>query len=182
MELPQLIKVDPTQTDLIDQLAYMMGKSFLEELWTQEWLAVLPKNPDRELAIARNIMQANFTLGAPHQACWATPDLSACAGGYLKSDLGNLIWNDLEDQSFELMCETTLSEEESRLLADQALKMDAVSNFKWVEDFTAGSDFIHYYALGVDTEKRGSGAFRRLMDPFLAYADAHSIPCLLETY
>ncbi|MEG0072833.1 MAG: GNAT family N-acetyltransferase [Raoultibacter sp.] len=182
MDLPQLIKVKPEQTGLIDQLAHMMGKSFLEEVWTREWLAVLPENRARKLAIACSIMNSNFTLGAPYQACWVTPDLSACAGGYRKSDLGEIIWNDLEDQSFELLRATILSEKEAHLLAAQALKMESISNFKWVEDFAAGSDFLHFYALGVDTEKRGSGAFRRLVEPFFTYADTHDIPCFLETY
>ncbi|MEG0070651.1 MAG: GNAT family N-acetyltransferase [Raoultibacter sp.] len=182
MDIPKLIKVKPEQTDLIERLSLMMGKSFLEEPWTEEWLTVLPDNHERKLEIACSIMRYNFILATPYQGCWATPDLHACAGGYLKSNLGNLIWNNLEEESFKMMYEKVLTEEEGRLLREQSAKMEILSNFQWEEDACEGKDFIHFYALGVNADKRGNGAFRRLMEPFFEYADAHGINCYLECY
>ena len=46
----------------------------------------------------------------------------------------------------------------------------------------ADEDFIYFISAGVDPEKRGSGAFRRLFTPFLEYADEHGLACYLDCY
>lgn len=33
MELPELIRIQPNQTDLLRKAAKMMGTSFMEEMW-----------------------------------------------------------------------------------------------------------------------------------------------------
>ena len=63
--------------------------------------------------------------------------------------------------------------------------MAPITVFEWEEDEAKrmdAPDFSHFYSLGVDRTRRGSGAFRRLMTPFFDYADEHGIPCFLETY
>ena len=46
----------------------------------------------------------------------------------------------------------------------------------------SGSDDLDARLAGVDPEKRGSGAFRRLFTPFLEYADEHGLACYLDCY
>lgn len=184
MNLPGLITVQPEQKDLINRLANMMGESFLEELWTCELLSVLggEEARARKLEVSSAIMQADFTFGAPFQCCYALGDEAACAGAYLKSDLGGRTWASLEDAAWEQVAAIVLTPEEAALASAQSSRMEPISDFSWEEEAAAGSDFIHFYVLGVDARKRGSGAFRRLMEPFFAYADERGIPCFLETY
>ena len=187
MNLPGLITVGPDQTALIDELADMMGESFLEELWTAEALAPIdgPDADARKLEISRAIMRENFTLGAPYQCCYTTEDHAGCAGGYLKSDMGERIWDDIENESMLNIVDNLLTLNETMRLREQMERMAPITVFDWEEaeaKAMGAADFIHFYALGVDRRRRGSGAFRRLMTPFFDYADEHGIPCFLETY
>ena len=190
MNLPGLITVAPDQTTLIDELANMMGESFLEELWTAELLSALD-GPDaesveaRRLEVSRAIMREDFTLGAPCQCCYALEDRAACAGGYLKSDLQGKVWDDIETEAMLKLADGFLTLQETMQLREQMARMAPITVFDWEEDEAKrmdAPDFIHFYSLGVDRTRRGSGAFRRLMTPFFDYADEHGIPCFLETY
>lgn len=185
MQLPGLITVQPHQKELIHDLATMMGTSFMEEEWTRLFLKGLDSIHapyERKLAISRAIFACDFDVAVPLQACYATEDVAACAGGYLSSELGETPWAQCEEQSFNTLMSTILTEEEAHLLTQQLDTMEVISNFGWETDAAQGSDFIHFYALGVDPNKRGSGAFRRLVEPFFTYADQQGIPCFLETY
>lgn len=184
MNLPGLITITPDQKDLIDELASMMGASFMEERWTMELLSALggDEASDRKLAFSRALMREDLMLGSAYECCYALEDRTACAGASLKSDLGEQAWNDIEDEAMRRAVRCLLSPAEAAAIEAQAARMKAISVFDWEEQEAAGKDFIHFLALGVDRTKRGSGAFRRLMDPFFAYADEHGIPCYLETY
>ncbi|WP_139652066.1 GNAT family N-acetyltransferase [Raoultibacter phocaeensis] len=185
MQLSGLVTVQPEQTKTIDKLASMMGVSFLEEPWTEVWLESLDAigtTDERKLEISRAIMKYDFTVGAPHECCYMLPNFAAGAGAYLSSDLEGRIWNDLEDEAIEMMANAVLTEAEKAALFQRADEMEGISNFKWMVDETEGEAFIHFFSLGVNRDMRGSGAFRRLMTPFLEYADAHGINCYLECY
>lgn len=187
MNLPGIVTVLPEQNELINTLADMMGESFLEEMWTIELLSVIDgaDASQRRLELSRAIMREEFALGAPLQCCYALEDRCACAGAYLKSDLGERTWESIEEQAFRNFAKHALSEREAALLDAQASRMESISSTSWEEDVARelkASDFIHFYLLGVDKTRRGSGAFRRLVTPFFDYADAHGIPCFLETY
>ena len=57
------------------------------------------------------------------------------------------------------------------------------SSTSWPLERTApDEDFIYFISAGVDPDKRGSGAFRRLFTPFLEYADEHGLACYLDCY
>lgn len=187
MDLPGLITVKPHQADLIDELANMMGESFLEELWTDALLSCIdgPNAPERKREISCALMRADFTLGSPFQCCYATEDHAACAGAYLKSDLGGRVWDDIENEAMLSVVDNLLTLNETMRLREQMERMAPITVFDWEESEAqamGAPDFIHFYALGVDRTRRGSGAFRRLMTPFFAYADERGIPCFLETY
>ncbi|MGI6106179.1 MAG: GNAT family N-acetyltransferase [Raoultibacter sp.] len=185
MELPGLIRVRPEETELIDELSNMMGESFLEEGWTQVWLSALDAigiNNQRKLEISRAIIKCNFTIGAPHNCVYMLPDKSAATGAYLSSDLGGRTWGALEDESMENMRREYLSEEESRILGERMHEMGFISNFSWMLEDAQENDFLHFFAIGVDTQKRGSGSFRRLMTPFFDFADSKGLKCYLECY
>lgn len=185
MQLPGLITVQPEQRETIDRLAHMMGRSFMEERWTACWLSALDAlsaSDGRKLEISRAIMRHDFTVGAPYECCYMLPDMAAGAGAYLSSDLNGRIWNDLEDEAMALMAASTLTDEEEVALSRQAKEMKGVSNFRWMIKHADHADFIHFFSLGVNADMRGSGAFRRLMTPFLAHADERGINCYLECY
>lgn len=188
MKLDGLITVSPDQKELIGRLSDMMGESFLEERWTQTWLECLDglgTSRERKLEISRAIMLGDFTLGSEFQCCYATEDEAACAGGYLKSELGDRKWVEFEGKAFEQFVAPLLSPEEERAMTAREHDMTAISVFDWAEgdaESRGFGDFIHFYAYGVDTHRRHSGAFRRLVDPFFAFADEQGIPCYLEAY
>lgn len=184
MELPGLIRPAPADGALIDRLARMMGACFIEERWTQALLDSLGGDaaPERRLQVSQGIMTHDFAAAAPYGALWATPDEAACAGAYLKSDLGSEVWSDIEAAATAQFVSDVLTPSEAVGFLSAQRTLGAVSVFDWEEDRAGGRDFIHFYALGVDPAMRGSGAFRRLIEPFLAFADDREIPCYLETY
>lgn len=185
MQLPGLVTVEPDQIETIEKLACMMGKSFMEELWTEAWLEALNEigtTADRKLEISSAIMKYDFIVGTPFECCYMLPDMAAGTGAYLSSDLKGNIWSDLEDQATEMMAEAVLTEEEKTALYKRAVEMEPISNFKWMIPETEGKDFIHFFSVGVNPDMRGSGAFRRLVTPFLDYADQHGLNCYLECY
>lgn len=184
MQLPGLITVQPDQTETIDTLSCVMGASFLEEPWTEVWLAALDElgtSRERKLEIARAIMKYDFTVGTPYQCCYLLPDFAAGTGAYLSSELQGRIWVDLEDEAMALMGKAVLAEDETAVLAERARQMEDISNFSWMVE-RGDDDFIHFFSIAVNAEKRGSGAFRRLMTPFLDFADQQGINCYLECY
>ena len=185
MQLPGLVTVQPEQTQTIDELADIVGLAFMEEPWSHEWFKALDTigtTPKRKLEISRAVIRSNFTFGTPYQACYMLPGMEAGTGGYLASDLGGRIWSDIEDASTEAMMESFLTPAEAQALTQQAHRMEPVTDFTWMLERAGDNDFIHFYAIGVNPEARGSGAFRRLLTPFLDYADAHDIACYLECY
>lgn len=186
MDLPGLHIVTPTETKLIDALAHMMGTSFLEEGWTMAWLSALDKigvNEKRKQEISQAIIRSDFAVGSQYKCVYTLPDLSAAVGGYLSSDLQGHTWHELEDEAIAVML-NTLSEDERHALKEQSVQMQPVSDFSWMyrDSENCNRDFIHFYAVGVDASKRGSGAFRRMFVPFLDYAKAHNLNCYLECY
>lgn len=157
----------------------------MEEPWTVAWLSALDElgtSLERKLEISRAILYYNFIVGTPYQACYMLPDMAAGAGAYLSSNLNDTTWEVLENQSIEMMMEETLSQEERRALSVKATDMEAISDFEWQRQHARGQEFIHFYALGVNSNLRGSGAFRKLITPFFDYADAHGLNCYLECY
>lgn len=186
MDLRGLNIVTPEETELIDRLAHMMGTSFLEEYWTQTWLSALDEigiTYERKLEISQVIIKSNFTVGSRSKCVYTLPDASAAAGGYLSSDLQGRTWSELEDEATALTF-SSLAEHECRILEKRAEQMKPISNFSWMhqDPDTENRDFIHFYALGVDPDKRGTGAFRRMFTPFLDYAKEHGLACYLECY
>lgn len=185
MKLPGLITVKPEQTDIIYTLSDMLGESFLEEGWSEVWLSSLDgigATKERKLEISREIIRNNLNVGAPFECVYTLPDFSAAIGGYLSSELQGQIWNDLEDKSMGLLMQNLLSEEEKVILTERAKEMESISNFKWMLDDANGEDFIHYFAVGVDVRRRGQGALRKVLTPFLDYASDKNIKCYLECY
>ena len=90
--------------------------------------------------------------------------------------------DELEEESGALLAEV-LTDEEIDVLGPRIEAMDPISSTSWpLERAAADEDFIYFISAGVDPEKRGSGAFRRLFTPFLEYADEHGLACYLDCY
>ena len=185
MKLPGIVTIEPDQTDLIDHAAEVLGTSFLEEPWFDEWLRALdPLGVSAERK--REIMIANikgcFLAHAPHQAVYATEDFAGIAGGYLASEFGDNDHEELEEKGFKLELVNLLTSEEAAALTEADKTLAPVSDFSWARGHANGADHIYFYAWAVDPNKRGTGAFRRLTQPFFDYADEHGINCYLECY
>ncbi len=186
MQIEGLVAPTAKDTAMLDELVDMMGESFMEENWTRALLDSLKDATyERKLEISRETMRADFLCGIEYPACFATPDLAGCAGAYLRSDLGEHTWSELEDAAHEEMAKRVLAPAELKTYLATAEKIAPVSDFSWEAARAAETgfdDFIHLYVLGVSKKARGTGAFRRLIEPIFAFADAKGVPCYLETY
>ena len=180
MNLPGLVTVQPDRTEELDALARMVGTCFLEEMWYVTWLEALDElgiGRDRKLEITRAVIRSDYEVTAPYQCVYALPDRAGAANVYLRSELGDVDWTELE-----LLAEV-LTDEEIDVLGPRIEAMDPISSTSWpLERAAADEDFIYFISAGVDPEKRGSGAFRRLFTPFLEYADEHGLACYLDCY
>ena len=185
MNLPGLITVQPDRTEELDALARMVGTCFLEEMWYVTWLEALDElgiGRDRKLEITRAVIRSDYEVTAPYQCVYALPDRAGAANVYLRSELGDVDWTELEEESGALLAEV-LTDEEIDVLGPRIEAMDSISSTSWpLERAAADEDFIYFISAGVDPEKRGSGAFRRLFTPFLEYADEHGLACYLDCY
>ena len=177
MNLPGLVTVQPDRTEELDALARMVGTCFLEEMWYVTWLEALDElgiGRDRKLEITRAVIRSDYEVTAPYQCVYALPDRAGAANVYLRSELGDVDWTELEEESGALLAE---------VLGPRIEAMDPISSTSWpLERAAADEDFIYFISAGVDPEKRGSGAFRRLFTPFLEYADEHGLACYLDCY
>ena len=185
MNLPGLITVQPDRTEELDALARMVGTCFLEEMWYVTWLEALDElgiGRDRKLEITRAVIRSDYEVTAPYQCVYALPDRAGAANVYLRSELGDVDWTELEEESGTLLAEV-LTDEEIDVLGPRIEAMAPISSTSWpLERAAADEDFIYFISAGVDPEKRGSGAFRRLFTPFLEYADEHGLACYLDCY
>ena len=185
MNLPGLITVQPDRTEELDALARMVGTCFLEEMWYVTWLEALDElgiGRDRKLEITRAVIRSDYEVTAPYQCVYALPDRAGAANVYLRSELGDVDWTELEEESGTLLAEV-LTDEEIDVLGPRIEAMDPISSTSWpLERAAADEDFIYFISAGVDPEKRGSGAFHRLFTPFLEYADEHGLACYLDCY
>ena len=185
MNLPGLITVQPDRTEELDALARMVGTCFLAERWDGTWLEALDElgiGRDRKLEITRAVIRSDYEVTAPYQCVYALPDRAGAANVYLRSELGDVDWTELEEESGTLLAEV-LTDEEIDVLGPRIEAMDPISSTSWpLERAAADEDFIYFISAGVDPEKRGSGAFRRLFTPFLEYADEHGLACYLDCY
>lgn len=185
MHLDGIVEVGSCDEDLITKLASFGGESFLEEVWTQNLLDGVAAYDDRKLELSRGIIDKDIREAAPKSAVYCTPDVDALAIGYLKSELP-IAWMEVESAAQAALADEMLTEEEKQLFEARAKEMEPISDFGWhdgwISENMPGSDYIHLVCLAVDSLARGTGAFRKLMEPFFEYADAHGIPCMLETY
>ncbi len=185
MNLPGIITIHPNQTDLIKRASEVTARSFLEEPWFELWISSLDKinaTDERKYEILEAGFRGEFTVHAPLQGVYATEDFAAVAGAFLSSEFGDVQHADLEDEGFEMFLPELLTDEEMEILGTESLRLDPVSDFKWFTEHAQGKDYIYFYSWAVDVDKRGTGALRRLLNPFFDYADEHGIDCYLECY
>ncbi len=185
MNLPGLVTVQPDRTEELDALARMVGTCFLEEMWYVTWLEALDElgiGRDRKLEITRAVIRSDYEVTAPYQCVYALPDragprTSTCAASWATSTGPSSRRNRAR---FWPRCSPT---KRSTCWDPRIEAMDPISSTSWpLERAAADEDFIYFISAGVDPEKRGSGAFRRLFTPFLEYADEHGLACYLDCY
>lgn len=195
MQLPGIVEITPDRTDEIERAARILGTSFLEENWFITWLSALDRlgaDRARKEAIMHAYFRGCLAAHAPHHAVWATEDFAAVAGGYLASELAPGVTHEaLEEQAFAQSLPSVLTDAEAAALDEASRALEPVSDFGWAagharEDHAAGrtgtDDHVYFYAWAVDPEKRGSGAFRRLITPFFEHADGLGANVYLECY
>ena len=185
MNLPGIITIRPDQPDLIERAARVLGTAFTEEPWFVEWVSALDAlgaSDERKRDVIVADIFGTLITHAPYQAVYALPDFSGVVGGYLASDLKGQSHALLEEQGYRMSLTPLLTDDEAKLLSEKSAQLAPVSNFTWTIDHSQGREHIYFYAWGVDKAKRGTGAFRRLTQPFFDYADAHGITCYLDCF
>ena len=182
MELNGLYQIKPHDEDLLVRCAKMAGEAYLEERWMMTLLEGLPpesRGRDRERYLAEAFVLNEFAVFAPYQGVYCLEDGSALAQATLKSELSDLSSAYLEEKAWNDLVKSVLTDDEAECLDARMKAMKPISNFDWME---TDDDYIHFIFFAVASDHRGSGAFRKLLTPFLDYADEAGIHCYLETY
>lgn len=185
MHVPGLITIQPEQTETLETLARMVGTSFLEEMWHVSFLEALDElgaSKERKLVITQALIKADYEAMAPFGCCLALSDDAAATNLFLRSELGEDHWNDI-DAYTERALAKILTQDEQRILTSRLEEMEAVFTSDWMFNSAApDEDFLYFNSIGVDASRRGSGVFGRLMKPILAFADERGIACYLDCY
>lgn len=185
MKLPTLTTVQPQNEKLLVELANMAGDSYLEELWVRELLSAMPQSSegsDRERFLSRALVLNEAMAAAPSQSVHCTGDGYGLTIAYQRSELGTTSWAQLMKDASANLIASVFSDEEIDAYEQQQRRMEGVTVLDWVEREKAPGDFLHITLTAVDAEHRGSGTFRKLLEPVLTYADEAQLPIFLETY
>ena len=185
MELAGLVKIESDQPELIDHAARVISESFLEEPWYEEWLKAIDgigATRERKLEIVTAAFRGEFRTHAAYPAVYATEDFAAIAGVFLASELRGATHDELEEEGFLMYLPDLLTEEEMKLLAAANDALTPVSEFSWIDKHVGENDYIYVYGWAVDSSKRGSGAFRRMVEPLFDKADELGVDIYLECY
>ena len=184
MHLPGLITITPETPDALERAANIIGESFMEEQWFATWLAALDElgTPEsRRRALLRATIYDDLAKHAPYEGAYLLEDGTAATGAYRYAELSGTTHDELEaapSPAFEALA----TPDEKRVLAAQAQRMAPVSLFDWAREMEHEADHLYFYAWAVDPAARGTGALRRLLEPFFALADAENLNCYLECY
>lgn len=184
MQLPGIVTIHPTDTELLLKTARMMGTSFMEENWFKTWfkgLDVLGVPASRKEELMQAVFLDELSAHVPFEGVYVLPDVSAATGAYRYSELQGHTHEELTNQSYANF-EKIATKEELALLNRQKEKMARISDFDWSRKREHEKDHIYFYAWAVDPQARGTGALRRLLDPFFTYADEQGLNCYLECY
>ncbi len=188
MKLDGLMTITADKPELVDRAAEILGTSFVEEPWFALWVAALDDlgaTPERKREIVVADILGEFRAHARYQSLYATEDMAGVVGGYLGSESAGLDHGALEEEGARETLLPILTPEEAQALSESQQWLEPISDFDWAPDAAkeAGfDDYIYFYAWAVDVNARGTGAFRRMTQPFFDFADARGIPCYLECY
>lgn len=184
MNLEGIVTIRPDQHDLLKRAATMMGTSFLEEMWFTTWLSALDSigaTRARKEELMHAVFMDDLVAHAPYQGVYALPDMAAATGAYRYSELNGMTHSDIEAQEGAFL-QDVATPQELALLDKQGAKMEPISEFDWARVFEDDRDHIYFYAWAVDPGARGTGALRRLLEPFFAFADDNHLNCYLDCY
>lgn len=184
MQLPGLITITPDTPDALSRAADIIGASFMEEQWFATWLEALDElgtPASRRAELLRALIYDDLAKHAPYQGAYLLEDGTAATGAYRYSELADTTHDELEAQPSPTF-DALATPDEKRVLAAREKAMAPVSVFDWSRQMEHGKDHIYFYAWAVDLEARGTGALRRLLEPFFAFADEHGLNCHLECY
>ncbi|MEF2655250.1 MAG: GNAT family N-acetyltransferase [Eggerthellaceae bacterium] len=184
MDLKGIVTIRPDQCGLLKRAATMMGTSFLEEMWFTTWLSALDSmgaTRARKEELMHAVFMDDLVAHAPYQGVYALSDMTAATGAYRYSELNGMTHSDIEAQEGAFL-QNVATPQELALLDKQGEKMEPISEFDWARVFEDDRDHIYFYAWAVDPGARGTGALRRLLEPFFAFADENHLNCYLDCY
>ncbi len=168
MQIPGLVTVTSDTPETLARAIDIIGTSFMEEPWFATWLSVLDElgmTEERKAELLRAVIDDDLTAHVP----------------YRHSELAGITHAELEAGPAPAF-NAVATPEEKRVLAAQGEAMAPISDFDWSRKLENGADHIYFFAWAVDPAARGTGALRRLLEPFFAYADEHGLNCYLECY
>ncbi|WP_304426275.1 hypothetical protein [uncultured Adlercreutzia sp.] len=185
MLLPDLVTVEPDDKHLLINLANMGGDSYLEELHVRELLSGLPEGSegsDRERYLARALILNECIMAAPYQAVHCTHDGNGLIVAYQQSELNGTTWDQLMKDASANLIASVFSDEETDAYEAQLRRMETINVRDWVLREEAPGDFLQIALTAVDSDHRGTGNFRRMVEAVCAYADAAQLPVFCEVY
>lgn len=184
MHIPGLVTVTDETPDELERAIRIIGTSFMEEPWFVTWLSALDElgaTEQRKAEILHAVIDDDLRAHVPYEGVYVLEDGAAATGAYRHSELRGTTHAALEDGPAPAF-DAIATPEEKRVLAARSEAMAPISDFDWSRKLEKEADHIYFFAWAVDPAARGTGALRRLLEPFFAYADEHGLNCYLECY
>lgn len=184
MHIPGLVTVTDDTPEVLERAIHIIGTSFTEEPWFATWLSALDElgtTEQRKAEILRSVIDDDLRAHVPYEGVYVLEDGAAATGAYRHSELRGTTHAALESGPTPAF-DAVATPEEKRALAAQGEAMAPISDFDWSRKLEKEADHIYFFAWAVDPAARGTGALRRLLEPFFAYADEHKLNCYLECY
>lgn len=185
MRIPELITVQPNEEKVLNSLSRMIGTSFLEEVWFATWLEALDAlgtTRERKEALMQAIIYIDYELTAPYGCCLTLPDHAGAINVFLSSKINLATWQKIKEESDQRTM-ALFSPLEQEAIAKRERTLHDASDTDWMFGLEKESaEFLYIMSIGIDTKRRGTGAFGSLFKPLLAFADEHKIKVYLDCY
>ncbi|MEG2533761.1 MAG: GNAT family N-acetyltransferase [Gordonibacter sp.] len=158
-----------------ERCAQLVAESFVDDPATRVQFAGISGWREQFEAHCRCKIEAYEKLG-----CLTTHGDDGLAIGYFTEDVSlEMLATALQDAAGPLISDTTA--EDLARMQENVLNVAEIIDPLWYQRFTDKANVYVLQIIAVQKEKRGSGAFRKLIDPLLQAAGVRKAPVALQT-
>lgn len=162
----------------IEPVSHLMTERYLTEPFTLLQLLGIEKNRARELFLAQ--CKGQVDAFAAKKVVYRLEGGGGMLIGYSDEQLPNWKLVNVVMQTGRFV-RRILKKEDTDILKENGEYMEKIHPGNWIEKHVPGNKF-HILALAVDRDLKGTGAFRRLITPFLNACDELNLPITMEMH